>query len=356
MKILITGGAGFIGSNLAFRVKSAYPRSKITCLDNLTRKGSALNVKRLEKAGIIFMRGDVGIQKNIDACGSFDLVIDCAADPSVLSGIRTSVDDLIRTNFTGTLNTLKAACDFKADVIFLSTSRVYPIDLLNSINTIESKARFVISGKQSMVGISKKGISESFPLTGKSRSFYGSSKLASELFLGEFGNFGNMGNYVINRCGVIAGPWQMGKVDQGVMTLWAARHYFGQPLSYIGWGGKGKQVRDFLHIDDLCDLVLKQISNMQLFNAKVLHVGGGAENSASLFELTAIVREAAGRSVPMQEVTSNREADVKLYISDNSFIEKLTSWRPVRSLRQIANDTINWIRRNEKILQPIIGS
>ena len=65
--------------------------------------------------------------------------------------------------------------------------------------------------------------------------------------------------YVVDRCGVITGPWQMGKVDQGVFALWMGRHYFKRPLKYIGYGGTGKQVRDFVDVDELCDLVLRQL-------------------------------------------------------------------------------------------------
>ena len=64
---------------------------------------------------------------------------------------------------------------------------------------------------------------------------------------------------MIDRCGVIAGPWQMGKVDQGVFTHWMLAHHFRNPLTYIGFGGEGKQVRDLLHVEDLVDLVERQL-------------------------------------------------------------------------------------------------
>ena len=65
---------------------------------------------------------------------------------------------------------------------------------------------------------------------------------------------------VVDRCGVIAGPWQMGKVDQGVFAHWLLSHRFGRPLSYIGYGGAGKQVRDLLHVADLAALVEAQLA------------------------------------------------------------------------------------------------
>jgi hypothetical protein len=97
------------------------------------------------------------------------------------------------------------------------------------------------------------GINEQFSTVGV-KSMYGMTKYASELLIQEY-----MAAYdvkaIINRCGVIAGPWQMGKVDQGVVTLWVLHHMLNKPLQYIGYGGKGKQVRDFVHIDDIFDLL-----------------------------------------------------------------------------------------------------
>ena len=87
---------------------------------------------------------------------------------------------------------------------------------------------------------------------------------------------------VIDRCGVIAGPWQMGKVDQGVFTHWMLAHHFGNPLSYIGFGGEGKQVRDLLHVEDLVDLVERQLLDPAAWDGRTVNVGGGRECSLSL--------------------------------------------------------------------------
>ena len=107
---------------------------------------------------------------------------------------------------------------------------------------------------------------------------------------------------IINRCGVLAGPWQMGKVDQGVITLWVARHVFGLPLKYIGYGGLGKQVRDVLHVNDLFDLIVLQMSSPESWDGRIYNVGGGREVSVSLLELTELCRRATGREVPIGRV------------------------------------------------------
>src|SRR6202008_348292 len=103
-----------------------------------------------------------------------------------------------------------------------------------------------------------------------SRSLYGASKLASELLIEEYRTMYGL-RAIVNRCGVIAGPWQMGKVDQGFVVLWAARHLFGQPLTYTGFGGDGPQVRDVLHIADLFELIKIELDNLSRLNGSVFN-------------------------------------------------------------------------------------
>ena len=144
-------------------------------------------------------------------------------------------------------------------MIFLSTSRVYPVAPQLELELREEETRFALEPEQPVAGASEHGIAEDFPLEG-ARTLYGATKLAAELLLTEYADsFGVRAT--IDRCGVIAGPWQMGKVDQGVFTHWLLAHYAGRPLTYIGYGGTGKQVRDLLHVDDLCDLVIEQLAD-----------------------------------------------------------------------------------------------
>ena len=121
---------------------------------------------------------------------------------------------------------------------------------------------------------------------------------------------------MIDRCGVIAGPWQMGKVDQGVFSWWLLSHLFGRPLSYIGYGGSGKQVRDLLHIDDLIDLVDEQLGDPERWSGVTANVGGGRECSLSLLETTALCRELTGNEVAIGGVAETRPGDVPVYLSD----------------------------------------
>ncbi len=350
--ILITGGAGFVGSNLALKIKLKYPSVNVTSFDNLKRRGSELNLTRLKESAIVFAHGDIRNNEDFEGLSRTDLIIECSAEPSVLAGLNSSPSYLINTNLGGTTNCLEFARKQHADFMFISTSRVYPIDPLNALEFREEPSRFTLTDKQFTMGASEKGISENFPLLG-ARSLYGATKLASELILEEYVyNFGLKG--IINRFGVITGPWQMGKVDQGVIVLWVAKHLFGGKLSYIGFGGEGKQVRDFIHIDDVFDVVDIQLNDFDKFSGSTFNIGGGVKNSLSLMELTAICEKETGKRIKISSTKANRPADLKSFIMDSSKINKLTGWSPKRNATQTIRDIISWILENEKVLRPIL--
>lgn len=352
MKLLITGGAGFVGSALAIAIKTNYPQYEIWALDNLKRRGSELSIARLKQAGVEFVHGDIRSKEDFDALPAVDVVIEASAEPSVLAGLDGTPDYLINTNLFGTVNCLNFALKYKASFIFLSTSRVYPIKTIETLNFAEADTRFVLTNEQPVPGASAKGIAENFPLDG-ARSLYGTTKLASELIIQEYNEFYGL-KTVINRCGVITGPWQMGKIDQGVMVLWIARHYFEQPLSYIGYGGTGKQTRDMLHIDDLYRLIDWELHNLDAVNGEILNAGGGNESSASLQELTAVCQEVTGKTIPIRSVAENRTADIRLYITDNTKVTSLTGWKPKKGIKEIVTDIHTWLDANRAALEPIL--
>jgi CDP-paratose 2-epimerase len=351
--ILITGGAGFVGSSLAMALKRKYPDYTIICFDNLKRRGSELNLKRLTSSGVRFIHGDIRNKEDFESVSDkIDLIIEASAEPSVLAGLNGTPDYLLNTNLLGTINCLNFAVKNKSDFVFLSTSRIYPIEKIEQISFDESDTRFVISNTQALPGISPKGITEEFPLQGY-RSLYGASKLSSELLIAEYNQFYGL-NSVINRCGVLTGPWQMGKIDQGVMVLWVARHFWRKPLSYIGYGGKGKQVRDILHVDDLFGLIDIQIHQMEKYTGKTLNVGGGLSTSLSLQELTVLCEKTTGNKIHIEAVPEMRQADIRIYITDNSAVNALSGWRPEITPGQIVQEIFQWIRDNESDLKPIL--
>ena len=269
-----------------------------------------------------------------------------------MAGIDGGTRNIINNNLTGTINCLDYALLNKAKFIFLSTSRIYPINGLCNIPLISSESRFSMVANH-IEGLTSKGISESFKLDGH-RTFYGATKLASELLITEYNRFLGL-QTVINRCGVIAGPWQMGKVDQGFLTLWLSRHYFKKRLSYIGFGGKGKQIRDVLHVLDLLDLVKKQITSFNQFNGEIFNVGGGLENAISLKETTALCQEVTGNIIEIGSDDTNRQGDIPYYVTDYQKINNLCGWKPTRTVRSILEDTYDWLNVNDKTLKSILN-
>jgi len=251
----------------------------------------------------------------------------------------------------GTYRCLEQARQWQSKTIFLSTSRVYPISVLEKHPWTEQPTRFAWNDVPG-AAISPRGVTENCAMTA-ARSLYGWTKFASESLIEEYrSGFGLRA--VTNRCSVIAGPWQMGKVDQGVVALWVFRHYFGKPLKYIGYGGAGKQVRDMLHVADLCDLVAEQISNFEKWEGWLGNVGGGLEISASLLELTAHCKKIIGREVPIAAEMENRQADLRIFLADGSKLFLRTSWRPKRNVEKIVTDVFEWVRANEKELKTLV--
>ena len=351
--ILITGGAGFVGSNLAIQLAERHPDWEIVALDNLHRPGSELNPARLEDAGVRFVRGDVREPRDLTELSGVSALVECSAEPSATSGMDGDTSFVFHTNLTGAYNCLELARGEGAFFLFLSTSRVYPVAALNRLAYDEGDTRFELADQQPVLGASSAGISEDFPLDG-SRTLYGATKLAAELMIEEYRAMFGL-RAAVNRCGVIAGPWQMGKVDQGVFTHWLLSHHFELPLSYLGYGGTGKQVRDLLHVDDLAELVEEQLGSPASWDGAVLNVGGGPERSLSLLEATEICRELTGNRVPIEPVEEARAGDVPVYISDCARLLERTAWRPRRSARQTLAETSVWIGEHADELQASLG-
>lgn len=353
--ILITGGAGFVGSNLGLKLKVQYPEVKIIALDNLMRRGSELNLPRLKSGGIEFIHGDIRNKEDIlNLKDKIDLMIECSAEPSVLAGAEGSPEYVINTNLFGTFNCLELVRKDKADILFMSTSRIYPVDGIAQLDFIEEETRFSFSASQKVPGISPQGFTEEFPL-GKNRSFYGMTKLCSEFLINEYAAAYGIKS-VINRCSVITGPWQMGKIDQGVAVLWVARHVWAnKPLSYIGYGGSGKQVRDFIHIDDIFEVIKLEIENIDVYNGEIYNIGGGLNNSLSLLEMTKLCQEITGNKIEIGAVTEDRPNDVKSYITDYSKFREKTGWECRKDIKTIMTDVYDWIMKNKKDLENILN-
>ena len=353
MKLLITGGCGFVGSNLARNILRKYPGYSVTVFDNLSRRGSELNIPDLNDRGVRFIHGDIRNREDLFSLPHFDLIIEASAEPSVMAGLDGRRRYLINTNLNGAVNLLELALKNKAVFLFLSTSRVYPINHLEAIRYYETATRFNIADQQILNGITQAGVSESFPIDGF-RSLYGASKLSAELIINEYHQFFGL-QTIINRCGVIAGPYQMGKVDQGFVVHWIASHFWKKDLSYFGYGGLGKQVRDILYIDDLFQLIDYQIHHIEKMNGLTFNAGGGKMVNTSLLELTELCREVTGNYIKIQSVKENRKADIRIYLSDFSKISSISTWTPKTSLHDMVENIFDWIHKNESTLKNILS-
>ena len=329
MRVLITGGCGFIGSNLAIFLKHNIKNIKIISIDNLSRKGSKLNLTRILRNKIINLKGDISKQKTFSRLPKFDLIIHCAAEPAIEVS-RKNFNEVFNSNLVGTLNVLNKSVKDKTNIIYLSTSRVYSI--------------------KNLLKLKKKGsVKENFNVE-NSKSLYGFTKLSSELLIKEYSFIYNI-KYIINRVALVSGPWQFGKVEQGFVSLWVWSHLNLSKLNYIGFNGTGKQVRDVLHINDLCDLILLQIKKIKKINNKTFNVGGGKKNSLNLVQLTKLVTKITNNKIKINSIKKTSPYDVPYYVTNLNYFKKIYKWKPKSDLMKIITDIYKWMKLNLFILK-----
>jgi CDP-paratose 2-epimerase len=329
------------------------PGCDVVALDNLKRRGSELALRRLADAGVAFLHGDIREADDLEPVGRVDILIDCAAEPSVQAGLEGGARYLVSTNLVGTFNCLEFARRHRAGFLFLSTSRVYSIPALRSLPLVRQADRLALLHEAGGEGWSDQGIAESFPVTGP-RSLYGATKLSAELLVQEYEALHGL-PCVVNRCGVIAGPGQMGKVDQGFLVHWAAQHVFDGHLTYNGFGGLGLQVRDVLHPEDLAELVRLQINSLERHAGATYNVGGGPGNGISLRELTALCAAAVGREMTIGSSPDTHPVDVPYYVTDNARVTAATGWRPRRDVTTILGEVMEWLRSDRRELATIFA-
>jgi CDP-paratose 2-epimerase len=341
LKILITGVAGFVGFKLAEYFRREDKSIVLFGIDNLSRKGSEYNLELLEKLNCVFYKGDISKQNDVDALPTVDWIIDCAANPSVLAGLDGGGLDLIQNNLTGTFYLLEKCKRDHAGFIMLSTSRVYSIENLKRIPLEVSGNSFFITPHASYpLGFSSKGVAEDFS-TSSPISLYGATKLASEVLAMEYHyTFGFP--VWINRCGVIAGPGQFGKIDQGIFSFWIYQYILNKPLSFIGFGGNGFQARDMLHPWDVFQMVQMQLSDQQSLSPRIVNLGGGVQNTLSLAQLDAFCKSQIDPHKQINRIEQNRNFDIPFYATDYSKATEFWNWRPSFTSMQILEQIVGY--------------
>ncbi len=334
MRIIISGICGFVGSTLALRLREVVDGAEVFGFDNFIRPGSERNRARLTEAGIAVRYADLRNAGDMEALPAADWVIDAAANPSVLAGVdgKTSSRQLVEHNLGGTVNLLEYCKAHGAGFILLSTSRVYAIKPLAEMKTvIEGEAFRPDLSAGAPIGLSAAGISEEFSTT-PPLSLYGTTKLASELLALEYGEAFDFPVW-INRCGVLAGAGQFGRADQGIFSFWINSWLRDGALKYVGFDGRGRQVRDCLHPHDLVPLLQKQMAGKSA-RPRVCNVSGGVANSISLAQLSAWCAERFG---PMEVGTDAqpRPFDLPWMVLDSGRAAAEWDWKVATPMRDI---------------------
>lgn len=346
MKILIAGICGFVGSSIAHHILESKPGTKIIGIDNLLRSGSWNNKQSLVNKGVHFIHGDIRLQADLNEIGPISWIIDAAAVPSVTSGLEGAFTphQVLQHNLFGTANLAELARQRGAGIVFLSTSRVYSITQMKDveIQTLGDRYHAVV-GDDTTRGLSLLGISERFS-TESPISFYGASKLACEKILMEYAEAFEMPVH-INRCGVLAGAGQFARPDQGIIPFWIHSWHSRSSLKYIGFDGRGLQVRDCLHPRDLAELVLLQIEKGSFVPHPILNVSGGMNNSFSLKELSEWCYERLG-SHTVESSPENRKYDVPWLVLDSSAAKRVWGWTPSISKKDIFSEVATFAENN----------
>lgn len=351
MKILITGICGFAGSAIAASLLARRESLSICGIDNLMRPGSEINRLQLRRLGVEFLHGDLRLPSDVDGLPRADWVIDAAANPSVLAGVagHGSSRQLLENNLASVVNVLEYCRAHAAGLVLLSSSRVYSIPALSGLPLALEQGAFRLDDSQALPpGVSAAGIDHNFS-TAAPISLYGSTKLAAEVLALEYANAFGFPVWV-NRCGVLAGAGQFGTPGQGIFAYWIHAHLRRRPLRYIGFNGKGPQVRDAFHPHDLAALLDLQIASSRNDGQRIYTAGGGPENSMSLAQLARWCDTRCGPHAPTAD-PNPRPNDIPWVVMDNHGVHRDFGWRPRRPLPEILEEIARHAEQNPHWLE-----
>jgi CDP-paratose 2-epimerase len=330
--ILITGGAGFIGTNIARRYLA--DNQPVYILDNLSRSGVEQNVAELQRhypGRVQFTHANIcdrdAVEKAVSGAGA---VYHLAAQVAVTTSLDDPLADLA-TNLMGTLHLLEAirSVATKPSLLFTSTNKVY--GRLASVVLHERPTRHEPVDDS----VACLGADERQPL--EFLSPYGCSKGSADQYVLDYArSFGIQA--AVFRMSCIYGPYQLGSEDQGWVAHFLRQALKGEPITIYG---DGKQVRDLLFVEDLVDAMLRVQENMPVAAGEAFNIGGGPQNSASLVELISEIERLTGSPVIVDR-GPERLADQRWFVADTSKIRNLVGWSPRTSVREGLRALQNW--------------
>lgn len=341
-RLLITGGAGFIGVNAA----QAFLRDgwEVTLLDNLSRPGTEENLLWLRRRyNVAFVRTDIrdaaAVDRIVSECAPLTAVLHLAAQVAVTTSVADPRDDFA-INALGTLNVLEAVRRYSPEslVLFSSTNKVY--GRLDGISVIREGCRYRFAGDIL-------GIDERTPLD--FHSPYGCSKGAADQYTLDYARIYNLRTTSF-RQSCIYGPHQFGIEDQGWVAWFAIAALLRRPITIYG---DGLQVRDVLHVDDLVAAYRSAIEAPDHCVGEAFNIGGGPENTLSLREFLSELERELG--VPVERSFADwRPGDQKIYVSDISKARERLGWRPVISTRDGIVKMLQWVRENRDTIERVL--
>ena len=329
MTYLVTGGAGFIGSNFVLYVHRKYPDYRIVNLDKLTYAGNLENLRQVEAdPRHIFLQGDICdselVAQLLERYG-VDVIINFAAESHVDRSIL-GPEVFLETNVIGTFRLLEASLKFWREknkhngfrFLHVSTDEVY--------GSLGPRGKFT----------------ESTPL--HPNSPYAASKASGDLLaLAYHHTFGLP--IVITRCSNNYGPYQF---PEKLIPLMIINAMSDKPLPVYGDGGN---VRDWLHVDDHCaaiDLVLHRGRDGEIYN-----IGGNTE--LKNIDVVRLIIKNLGKPDSLISFVKDRPGHDRRYAIDAGKIERDLGWRPRRTFDEGIVETIEWYRRNETWWKRIIS-
>lgn len=333
MKVLVTGGAGFIGSNIVAHY--ARKGDTVVAIDNLSRAGTERNVEWFTKKypQVTFIKGDIRDSKVFaTAFADADLIYHMAAQVAVTTSVEDPRTDF-EVNARGTFNVLEAARakSPEAIIIYASTNKVY--GGMEQADVKEINGRWEYANEQ----LRSSGIPEVFPLD--FHSPYGCSKGAGDQYVRDYARIYGMKTLVF-RQSCIYGSRQFGNEDQGWVMYFTRAALEGNPITIYG---DGKQIRDILHIDDLIAAYGAAIDRIEHTSGHVFNIGGSPKNTISLLELLRWLEQRLKKKVHYS-FSDWRPGDQKVYVSDISALKSAVGWEPTIGKEKGLQSLLAWAR------------